>query len=169
MATDPGMRARMTSWCSICNAMIAVGDPMWPRFDQAGWICMRCANSQQPTPTERLLAWLTCESLGLPRQVWANHSSITLEELRLWEFEEPALPATAAANLEKWRSTFNDLALELADRVAGITTEPPVIAIFATDRSYWAHGGTPPTPASMPRAAVATVLQDQPTLRVAWG
>ncbi len=48
----------MTSWCPSCNAMIAVGDPMWPRFDQAGWICTRCANSQQPTPTERLLARL---------------------------------------------------------------------------------------------------------------
>ncbi len=60
-------------------------------------------------------------------------------------------------------------ALELADRVAGITTEPPVITVLATDRSYWARGGTPPTPASMHRAAVATVLQDQPTLRVAWG
>lgn len=159
----------MTSWCSSCDAMIAVGDPMWPRFEQADWTCTRCANSQQPTPTERLLARLLCESIGLPRQVWANHLSITLDELRLWEFEEPTLPATAAANLEKWRSTFNDLALELEDRVAGITTEPPVIAIFATDRSYWAHGGTPRTPASMHRAAVATVLQDQPTLRVAWG
>lgn len=282
----PGTKSRVESSCASCKAAIHIADSIWPRFEQTGWICVRCADFEQPEPIDRILArldyldrmsrtcslrrdelevisellatsgvvghargnaeawvgegkrWilidkpedilgmvqdalhfdfnphlgvrsihflsyailtasgrlgaigpdrelpeqspvgtgmtgaearLACETIGLPRPVWASHLAVPLDEIKVWEFRDSHLPQHAVAALETWRERFLELVAELVHLLDNTAENGPIITIHATDRSYWAAGGTPPVPASMHRAAVASVMNDYPSLRVVWG